>query len=345
MRRRALARRRSRRRQGPGRRRSRRRLAPAPSSRRGRCAPPPSVPWATTTSTPAAAACTPRDTEPTSAITLMSRSWQSSTNHLGTSNVSTIAAGRASSVTSTCCWTAPGVTIGAMPRSLARSSGVSALQRSRTDVHEVAVSSRNDGGTSRLTANGARGPADGLDLGTQVVGEVADAPEATHRARFADRGHERGLRDPGHAGRHDRVLDAEQLRQRGLHRAGSCAVGERGVQIGADVGEPGRLRVGSRPSEQLEVQIGEDDTLPSGVVMLDDDTVVEAEQAVDRAGDERGAGAVDGSVVRDAAAADERGDDDIELVLQGPGVGAVADPVGAPPVPRERRAQHRPRPR
>ena len=75
-------------------------------------------------------------------------------NHSGTSNVSTTAAGRSSSTTSTWPCTAPEVSMASTPRSLARSSGGSACQRASTASHEDASGSTRVGGTRRLTANG-----------------------------------------------------------------------------------------------------------------------------------------------------------------------------------------------
>ena len=41
---------------------------------------------------------------------------------------------------------------------------------------------------------------DGVDLVPQRIGEIADPAQATHPARLADGGNERGLRDARHAG-------------------------------------------------------------------------------------------------------------------------------------------------
>ena len=244
------------------------------------------------------------------------------------------------------------------PRSLARSSGGRACQRASTAPHEDASGSTRVGGTRRLTANGRSvAPRMARISSRRSSGRKLTPPRQPRPARFADRGDERCLRHSGHARGRDGVLDAQELGEGRPHadrspisapgRSGRPATpacrrvlgGEPRVQLRPHVRQPRRF--GSRPrgGDQVEVEIGDDHALGAGVLVLGDDAVVEPERPVDRCRDERRARPVDGPVGGYPAAADEGRGDDEELVLEGAGVGGVADPLRAPAVPGQRRAE------
>src|SRR5262249_33242306 len=69
---------------------------------------------------------------------------------------------------------------------------------------------------------------DRANLGAERVGEIADASEAPHAARLADRDDQVGLGNACHSGRQHRVFDPEPIgERRPQHRSASLAATER----------------------------------------------------------------------------------------------------------------------